>query len=377
MLILAASWPISTITLVLRPKLANLLRFKAIAVTRLGEGLVFTATAVLLAAWGWGPYALAWPFLLSACFSALVFWRLSGRLPLQRPRPESWPTYVAPGLLLMFGNFVSVMTIQAPNFIVGSLLDVRRTGLYAWGYLVASQAIFLLVVNLRGLFTPVFSRLKNEPARMAEATAKSVYAISAVVAPICVLQAFLARPLIQVFFPPRWNGAADVVFWLSLGFCAQPAALIAQSALVAAGKFGVALRLALLQALMIVLGVAWGCAHGDIQAVALGAAVAGGLCLPVNLWVLRASIACPWGRLLDTPKALFYSALAFAPSYGCFRLAGGTYTWWGCTLAVLVYGLSLVATYRLFDPGIFRSFDGLQQGKGALSKALGLLGGGR
>jgi O-antigen/teichoic acid export membrane protein len=362
MLIQALSWPVSTIYLVLRPKLANHLRFKAIALTQLGQGIVFTASEVLLAALGWGPYALVWPIFFQACFLAGAFWILAGGLRLSRPRPAAWPAYLAPGLLLMVGNFVSIMTIQVPNFIVGSFLDEARTGLYAEGYVIASQAIFLLVLNLRGLFMPLFSKLKSEPARLAEAASKSVYALTAAVAPICVLQAFLARPLIDTFLPSRWAGTEGVVFWLSLGFMAQPAALIAQSALIAGGSFGTALGLALLQALLIALGVAWGCAQGDIYSVALGAAFAGALGLPINLWVLRARAACPWPRLLDTVKAVAYSGLAFLPSYGLFLALGSRYRWWSNTGEVLLYGLALLLTYWIFDPGIFKSFEGLKKG---------------
>jgi teichuronic acid exporter len=377
MLIQALAWPISSVTLVLRPKLANQLRFKAIALVQMGQGIVFTVSAVLLAALGLGPYALVWPILLQACFLAGAYWFLSGgRLPLARPRPASWPAYLAPGLLLMIGNFVAIMTVQVPNFIVGTFLGEGRTGLYAQGYVVASQAIFLLVINLRGLFMPLFSKLKSEPARMAEAVSKSAYSITAAVVPICVLQAFLARPLIDTFFPPRWAGSEVVVLWLSVGFVAQPAALIAQAALVAAGKFGFALRLALLQAVLIALGVAWGCFRGDIASVAMGAALAGALGLSVNVWALHVGVACPWSRLADTAKAILYSGLAFLPSYGLFMVFGGRYRWWSTTGEVLLYGLALFLVYWIFDRGIFDSFKGLRKGKpGASVDSPALLGG--
>jgi len=378
MLIQALSWPISSVTLVLRPKLANLLRFKAIALVQLGQGIVFTGSAVLLAALGLGPYALVWPIALSACFLAAAFWALSGGLPLAKPRPATWPAYLAPGLVLMVGNFVANMAVQVPNFIVGTYLDEGRTGLYAWGYLVASQAIFLLVLNLRGLFTPLFSKLQSEPARLAEAVSKSAYAVTAAVAPICVLQAFLVRPLIDTFFPARWVGAESVVFWLSLGFVAQPAALVAQAALIGVGRFGTALRLAMLQALMIALGVAWGCSRGDIESVAQGAAAAGILGMPMNLWALHAGVACPWPRLADTAKAVLYSGLAFLPSLGLFLMFGGRYRWWSTSGEVLLYGLCLILVYWIFDPGIFGSFKGLRKGRHVeLAGVSPLSGGGR
>jgi teichuronic acid exporter len=360
MLIQAASWPVSTVTLVLRPQLANVLRFKAIAAIRLGEGVVFTGCAVFLAAQGWGPYALVWPTLFSAIFSAAAFWCLADRPPMGWPKPVSWPAYITPGLLLMVGNFVGVMAIQMPNFIIGSLMDARGTGLYAWGYLVASQAIFLLVLNLRGLFTPLFSKLKSEPERLAKATAQAAYAITAVVAPICVLQAFFARPLIETFFPARWTDAVLVVYWLSLGFCAQPVALITQAALIAKARFGLALRLALLQAVLGALGVAWGCLKSGIEGAAVGAAVSAVLCLPLNLWILRGEVGCSWLRLLDAPKAILFGALAFLPSWGIFWAFGGAYHWWSNAAEGVAYCAVLALVYRLFDPGMFDELSGLR-----------------
>ncbi len=358
MLIQAASWPLTTITLVLRPKLANLLRFRAIALTQFGQGIVFTCSAVVLASFGWGPYSLVWPIFIAAGFTALMLLLLlGGRLPLERPRPSRWGSYLAPGMMLMVGNFVSIMAVQVPNFIVGSFLDERRTGLYAWGYLVASQAAFLLVHNLRGLFTPLFSKLKDDAARLAEAVAKSAYLITAIVAPICLLQAFFAKPLISELFPDRWFRAADVVFWLSLGFGAQPVALIAQSALVASGRFAQALRLAVVQAGLIAVGVALGClqvsVQGGVERAAMGAALGSALGLPFYLWVLRRELACPWSRLLDTLKAVALAALAFLAPYALERLRGRPGGLGAMALEALLYVAFLALLYRWVDPSIF------------------------
>jgi O-antigen/teichoic acid export membrane protein len=349
MVIMAGSWPISTLPLIMIPKLRNTHRFRDIAVLNLFEGSVFTGSAVILAYLGAGPYALALPIFIRVLFSSIAVWWLLGGLKFQVPRPSTWLSYLAPGTMLMAGNFVAVMIIQFPNLIVGSLLDSRLTGLFSWGTLVASQAIFLLVMNLRGLFTPLFSKMHGQPERFSEAVARSLFVITALVVPICLLQAFFAGPLLETYFPKRWLEAAPVISIMSIGFMVQPVVLISQAALVAAANFGKVLLLSTIQLILVGMGVFCGGKCNQIIGAAFGYAGAMFLCLPFCLWVLSKGLAFNAGKFSRSLRSVIGSIAAFLPVIIFNFLNGGRFGLMSASAEVVLYGLSILAFYNYFE----------------------------
>jgi len=359
MVIQALSWPLSTVPLVLVPKLRNQLRFKSLALMNLGEGAVFTGTAVLLAALGFGAYALVWPVLIRVVFSAAAARWMAGPLLWRAPEPRLWPSYLGPGMLLMAGNFVTSITTQLPVFVIGSFLDARHTGLYAWGYLLASQAVFLFAVNLRGLFTPLFAQIHGQPGRWADAIIRSLHVITAVIIPVCVVQAFLARPLLLIFFPPRWLEAAPVVSWLSLGLMLQAVAIITHAALIAAGRYWAFVAVSLLQALAVGAGVLLGCRGGDVVAASKGGALAMAACVPVYFWVIHQVVGGGWGRLWDPLRSMALGVAAAWPAYMILGLGGAAPAAAWNLAAVAAYALTLIPLAFLLDPGLVRQIRGI------------------
>jgi PST family polysaccharide transporter len=92
------------------------------------------------------------------------------------------------------------------------------------------------------------------------------------VAPLCVLQALLARPVIELLFHDRWLPAVPVVQWISLALATQPVALVANAALMARGRFGALAGVAAVSAAATTLGAAAGALIGDQVQIAQGVA---------------------------------------------------------------------------------------------------------
>ncbi len=313
MLIQAISWPFSSISLVLVPKLRNQLRFKSLAIMNLGEGFIFTGSCVFFAAIGFGSYAMVWPIFIRTLFSALMSWWLVKKLPINPPDTKKWLQYLKPGSLLILGNFISIITVQLPIFIIGNMLNENFTGIFSWGYLVSSQLVFLLAINLRGIFTPLFSKLNKSIKRRSKVIVKSLHILMTLVVPICVTQAFLATPMIKMLFPVRWFPAIPVIIWLSLGFVLQPVAVIAFSAFIAMGKNKTYFSTTLIQAGLISFGVYLGCIEKDVEKIAKGAALGMALCLPMYYLTLGKIVGAR--TILKTLKPVIISALAGIPAY--------------------------------------------------------------
>jgi len=248
---------------------------------------------VTLAALGLGPYALIIPLSMLAAVQLLGVRLAAGPVAVGRPEPGAWPALAKPALGLIAYALFASLQVYGPNLVVGlAHRDPATTGYYYWGFVVASQAVFLLATNLQGVFFPAFSQLNGEPARQFQAVQRSLQALLVCVAPLCVLQALLARPVIDLLFHDRWLPAVPVVQWISLALATQPIGLVANAALMARGRFGALAAVAAVSAAATTLGAA-GALIGDQAQIAQG--VAAGLIIG-NGWAgWRAFREFGWG----------------------------------------------------------------------------------
>ena len=269
-LIAAASVPILALSTVYSAALYRDLRFRAVARVLFVEGLIRNGGAVALAALGYGASAMVLPFGAAALFSAVSCRLLTGRIPLGHPEPRRWPALLGPGAWLMAGAAVAAVQTYGTNFIIGLRHESAVAGFYFWGFTFASQAIFLLAANLQTVFFSALARLKANLDRQQEAFRQLSRALAFALAPVCVLQAVLARPALELLFHERWLPAVPVVQWLSLSLLTQPLNILAGALLMAHGEFR---RLALLNgavALMVVAAATIGAELGT-QATIAGA----------------------------------------------------------------------------------------------------------
>jgi len=237
-MVAALAAPLQALTTVYAARLARTLRFRDLARITFLAGLLQNATAVTLAALGLGPYALIIPLSMLAAVQLLGVRLAAGPVAVGRPAAAAWPALARPALGLVVYALFTSLQVYGPNLVVGlAHRDPATTGYYYWGFVAASQAVFLLATNLQGVFFPAFSQLNGEPARQFQAVQRSLQALLVCVAPLCVLQALLARPVIGWLFHDRWLPAVPVVQWISLALATQPIGLVANAVLMARGQF--------------------------------------------------------------------------------------------------------------------------------------------
>lgn len=198
------------------------LKFKTMAVISLTASAVQSLTAIGMAWLGLGPYSIVVPAALMALVAAVFQIRAVGHMPLGRPKPKLWVSYLAPAFWLLFLPGLVCLQNQATSLVMGFTQNTVQVGLYFWGFSLSYQIVFLICGNLSQIFIPTFSHLNEEPRRQGEALKKSAHALTAVLAYFCVLQAVIARPLIGLIIPARLAAAAPVVSMISLGMLTQP-----------------------------------------------------------------------------------------------------------------------------------------------------------
>ncbi len=237
LLILAFGSLVGTPNAVLGGRLKNNLDFKHLAISHFIEGAVFTGCALLFARMGLGPYALVLPIIPRLLAGAgYIIWR-EGLPNLEAPNFSKIKQLFKPTVSLALTGFFVGLQTQAPIFFVGLVLNSTQTGYFTWGWSVAGQAVFLLAVNLRQVLMPVFTKMGDNRERQMTAVFKSIWVMTAVLTVFCGLQALLAKPLLEAFFPAKWHPAGPVITWISLGLVFQGVWISVSSWLNAIGRY--------------------------------------------------------------------------------------------------------------------------------------------
>ncbi len=359
LLIMAAAVPLMALPTIYASRLYQDLRFRVLAQIQFGEGLIRNVGSVVLATLGFGAYSLVLPQSASAIYAAACCRGVAGKIPIGRPHPHRWPALLAPAFWLMLLALVTALQSSGTIFVIGLMHTPAVTGFYTWGFALSSQAIFLLGINLQGVFFPVLSKLNDDLKRQNQAFQKACKILILALAPICALQIVLARPVIELLFHQRWLPAVPVVQWLSVGMITQPLSILGTSLLLARGQYRLLASLTavitILSTAAAMVGAFWG--REDEIACCTGISLFFTSC--VTGWVAcrpsKGSAGCFFRRILPPvlvafPLILASALLAFA-TRRCPPLISITVT---TTIVLIGYWLGI----RFLAPHLTSEFFG-------------------
>jgi O-antigen/teichoic acid export membrane protein len=235
--VMALAIPVAGLPLLYTFALLHELRFRTVAAINFGVGLIQTVGSVCLAVLGFGPYALVVPGIIGNLFSVLVARLCAGRIEFGKPDPRSWPGIIVPAFWVLLHSLFVALQMNTASFVIGLHFDSATTGLYYWGWQLALQAISLLAINLQGVFFSTFSKLNADPQRQFLAFQKVCVTLVGTVAPICIVQAVVARPMVELVFSAQWLPAVPVIQALSMGLISLPVQVAASSVLISRGQY--------------------------------------------------------------------------------------------------------------------------------------------
>lgn len=351
LLVLAVSTVVGTPNTVLGATLKNNLDFKHMAISHLIEGIVFTSTSVLFACLGFGPYSLILPIIPRLMAGAgYVAWR-EGLPKFEWVRKEKIKALLKPTLALALTGFFVGLQIQGPIFFVGLVLNPASIGHFSWGLSIAGQAVFLLAINLRQVLMPVFVKMKENPDRQVRGVIKSMKIMTAILAVTCGLQALMAEPLLNYYFPEKWHPAGPVITWISIGLISQGVWVSISSWLNAIGKYRELLWTNVLPAILAALLATLGAKLTGAEGASIGMSIG------LSTGILLALRYLPWAELKKNSMNFLIpftiTIMAWAVSIHYFGSSLGIRI-----TAALFFVIVSVLSWWHWDDGTLRGFMG-------------------
>lgn len=301
LIIIGVSVPAETIPRLLRAELAVGLRFGELSILNGYSALIRNVSIILLAVFGFGPYSLAWPFVLVGLFEwifLLRYTRIDWRPTLPKLR-IFWPTmsqcaWIIPGLVAMslIGN--------GAYMVIGALEDKTTIGLYFFGFQLTLGVFTIVSQSLYSVFTPSLAALKKLPEQRDRAFVQSLEMSTFVMFFLGFAIAAVAEPTIGFIWSGKWDDAVPVAEIMAITATRPAVTIVVRAMLEGRGLWRITTVISCIDAVGIMAAAAIGAMLGGLMEITYAVGAYCVISAIVYLLIGARYVAVPTHRLLQT-----------------------------------------------------------------------------
>jgi O-antigen/teichoic acid export membrane protein len=178
--------------------------------------------AILMAAAGWGVWALVAQTLAQTAVEVVVMWFTTSWKPKFLFDMEAIRELMRFSLNLLGSNIFAYWIRNADNLLVGRFVDATSLGLYAKTYSLMLLPITQVTRVLSSVMFSALSRIQDEPERIKAIMLRTHRVIGLITIPMMAGLLVVAEPFVLTLFNPRWAGMIPILQILCLVAIKQP-----------------------------------------------------------------------------------------------------------------------------------------------------------
>jgi PST family polysaccharide transporter len=283
LVVLALTLAVSTPAAILQAALRIQLRFGHIARINTISSCVRYIGVVALAAAGMGPLSFVIPALVSTLYEVVDQYLVTRERPWKDPaRRDTWRAMLSQSKWLMLVMLATVCVYFGNYMTTGLVVSKEVVGTFFFAFSIVNTTGYLIAINVEQVLVPSLSRLKDQPERFADATARFLRAMTILCVPTNLGIGLVYPAAAALVWGDKWTDSVLPVQILSLAYPVLTLHIVPKTALTAAGRF----RDAFVLVLVIGLGLMTSGAVGGLwnpTPVGISLASAG--------WMIAASLA--------------------------------------------------------------------------------------
>jgi PST family polysaccharide transporter len=192
------------------------MRFRSIELRNWLALATGAAVAVIAAAGGAGAWALVLQQIVFMTTLSIALWWRSG----WRPTPEfSRPVFRELGsfaIRIAGGRWARLIELLVLTLLIGKLASVPELGAWTFAMSMVVLPLTLIAIPIAEVLFSAFSRLRDEPERMAALWLDSIGYLAAVLLPVMFGLIIVSPDLIPILFGERWEVSVGLVQILSV-----------------------------------------------------------------------------------------------------------------------------------------------------------------
>lgn len=261
-------------------------KFRSLALRSTGSVVTAGAIGIVAATLGAGVWALVSQVVAQAVLANVILWASVRWRPSPRTDREAVRELVGFGSHVLGISFLNFLNRRSAEFLIGVFLGPVALGLFTVAQRVHNMLMDMLVANVQSVALPVFSRVSDEPQRLASAYVRSTAVTTVAAFPAFALMALLGRELVPLAFGVQWTQAGPIMAILALAGPIQSIAYFNGSIMLAVGRSWLALKFTAANAVANV-ATFLVTVHFGVIAVAIGFTVRCWVMLPIGLLLVR------------------------------------------------------------------------------------------
>jgi O-antigen/teichoic acid export membrane protein len=294
-----------------RALLTREMDFKSLELRLMAASLLAGVLGIALAAAGYGAWAIIGQQLAAAAASTALLWAFSSWRP-----AFAFSLASLRGMIGFSGNVFGTRLLfyfnrSSDNILVGRFLGTAPLGAYNLAYNVMLAPLSRLGWPIAEVLFPAFSRMQNEPARMASAWIRVNRIVGALTVPTTLGLVVVAPEFVTAVLGSRWQAAEPVIRLLAWVGLLQSLGTLNSAVLQARDRTGTLLRYAVVALVASVTAFAVGLEWG-IVGVAAGYAISSTFVEPYYAWLTARALETPVTGLARALRGVFEAALAMA-----------------------------------------------------------------
>jgi O-antigen/teichoic acid export membrane protein len=279
--------------------------------------VVGAPVAIAVAALGYGAWALIALEVTIATVSTVLLWVLS---PWRPSFTFSWTSLRELGRFggnALGARFLADMAAISDKLLIGRFLGAAALGAYTVSYNTVLSPFTRIVAPLQEVLFPAFSRIQNEPERMAAAWLRASRVIAAIACP-CLLGLIVVAPdFVPVVLGHKWHRAIPVIQLLAWAGLLQAMQGLGPSVLQARNRPDTLFKFTMVSfagvAAAVAIGLPWG-----LNAVAIAYAALNTVLTPVFVRITARALGASAMSFLTNILGIVVAAAAMA---GCVEIA--------------------------------------------------------
>ena len=261
--------------------LSRQLDFKTVWKVGMAASGVSGAVAVALAWRGWGVWSLAIQANISTLITTVLVWSLVPWRPRGRASLASLRSMFHFGSRVLASGLLTTVFDRVQLLLIGKVFGAADLGYYTRAYSTQQMPASVFQTIVSKVTFPMFSTIAHDREHLKAAMRKCLMTIGAVVMPMMVGLALMAKPGVIVLFGAKWLPCVPYLRILALAGALWPLHVANLDVLMAAGRSDLFLRAEVVKKVLIAIGLAV-TVPISVMAMVWGTFVVSLLCYGVN-----------------------------------------------------------------------------------------------
>lgn len=180
------------------------MKFKIQTIIQIPSVLIGGCLGILLAYLGYGPWSIVWMNLLNICVSTVLHWYLSPWRPLFIFDRKRFQYHFRFGYKMTLSGMLDTLYKNIYTIIIGRFFAAAQLGFYSRAESLSQLPVGIISSSINKVTYPMFSMISDDDVRLKMVYKKLMQQVLFWNAPILILLALVAHPLIELLLTEKW-----------------------------------------------------------------------------------------------------------------------------------------------------------------------------